>query len=418
VCSSDLSPLGNSDNVTLRIQPQTSFDYEIAIPKDHPPGTFWYHAHVHGSTALQVSSGMAGAIIIEGGLDAVPQIAAAASQILMFQQIAYDEEGKLENYDHFGPDEWPDSDRRTTINGQIVPRIDMQPGEVQRWRMIHGGVRETLLPTFVSWPDEIDLAAVEQLDSAALSALPEAAKFHEIAVDGLALGRIDAWSSIELQPGYRSDVLIKAPQESGSYALIDAASGPEASLLGDEEEGRILAFIRVDGAAIDMPLPTDAEVADLLPHQPILDAELTGRPQEVRMEIGRRLCDDDGVCKETCNEGDEGCAVRFMVNDRPFSETRDRALELGTAAEWTLATAGHPFHIHVNPFQVERNGPDGQSQTVWKDTLFIKSGVAKVRTRYERFIGTFVLHCHILDHEDQGMMELVTIVAPPVGRLD
>ena len=77
------------------------------------------------------------------------------------------------------------------------------------------------------------------------------------------------------------------------------------------------------------------------------------------------------------------------------------------------AVGGHPFHIHVNPFQVKRLGPDGEPQIVWRDTLFVSGGPVEVRTRYQRFIGTFVLHCHILDHEDHGMMELVTIVTPP-----
>ena len=61
-----VSPQDNSDNVFLRITPQNKFDYQYKIEKNHPAGTFWYHAHVHGSTAIQVSSGMAGPLIIEG----------------------------------------------------------------------------------------------------------------------------------------------------------------------------------------------------------------------------------------------------------------------------------------------------------------------------------------------------------------
>src|SRR5690349_12356967 len=64
-----VSPSDNSDNVFREIGPGQSFDYVIAVPKNHAPGTFWYHAHLHGSTALQVSSGMAGMLIIEGGID-------------------------------------------------------------------------------------------------------------------------------------------------------------------------------------------------------------------------------------------------------------------------------------------------------------------------------------------------------------
>jgi len=61
-----VSPAGNSDNVLLNIAPHTSFEYELDIPADHPAGTFWYHAHRHGSTAIQVASGASGALIIRG----------------------------------------------------------------------------------------------------------------------------------------------------------------------------------------------------------------------------------------------------------------------------------------------------------------------------------------------------------------
>lgn len=108
-------------------------------------------------------------------------------------------------------------------------------------------------------------------------------------------------------------------------------------------------------------------------------------------------------------------------------------LSLGTAEEWKISSVnalGHPFHIHVNPFQIQRiiknatnvdvslPGATDDAQYaglkgVWKDTLFVKVGyTAYVRTRYQRYIGDFVLHCHILDHEDQGMMQNVRIVLP------
>ena len=136
---------------------------------------------------------------------------------------------------------------------------------------------------------------------------------------------------------------------------------------------------------------------------------------------------------------------------KPYDPTRiDRSLPLGKAQEWTLQShfVSHPFHIHVNPFQIvsiiDPNGKDVSApgaiddaggapydpqypglKGVWKDTLWIKSLIPqslpagfsgiytiKVRTRYQRYIGEFVLHCHILDHEDQGMMQNVAVVLP------
>jgi FtsP/CotA-like multicopper oxidase with cupredoxin domain len=412
-----VSPAGNSDNVLLAVKPGQTWITEIKIPADHPPGTFWYHAHVHGSTALQVSSGMAGALIIEGGLDDVPAIAAAADQTFVFQQITYDENGALENYAKLGFGDWATTHRHTLINAQVVPTIRMRPGEVQRWRFIHAGIRETIMPVLRTTgraPDTI--ASLKGFSSDELGQLERVARLHEVAVDGLALGRIDSWDAVELQPGYRSDVLVKAPnvREPTLLLLTDGVVGPAESLLGGEEPERILARVVVAGAPADMPLPSDADVAGLAPHAPITDDELTGAPQTVEFNIADRICPPEQDCVP-CEEGEEGCKTRFMINEQPFSLDNVRELKLNTASEWTLSSkrASHPFHIHVNPFQVTRVGPDGQDQIVWRDTLFVREGpdeAIKIRSRYTRYIGKFVLHCHILDHEDQGMMQVVEIV--------
>ena len=71
----------------------------------------------------------------------------------------------------------------------------------------------------------------------------------------------------------------------------------------------------------------------------------------------------------------------------------------------------HVFHIHVNPFQWVRKGPDGTDQLVWKDTLLVQGpAVTNIYTQYRDYIGKFVMHCHILDHEDLGMMEVQEVV--------
>jgi L-ascorbate oxidase len=121
-----------------------------------------------------------------------------------------------------------------------------------------------------------------------------------------------------------------------------------------------------------------------------------------------------------------------LRNSAPYHPTRiDRLLTLGSTDEWTLTSFrfGHPFHIHVNPFQiVEVRNPAGEDVSgpgdpnanqyanlkgTWKDTIFVQEGfVVKFRTRYERYIGDYVLHCHILDHEDQGMMQNVRVAIP------
>lgn len=391
-----VSPSGVSDNVLLKVEPGTDQQFVIEVPEDHAPGTFWYHAHVHGSTAVQVGSGMEGALIVEGGLDDVPEIAAAADQTLLLQHILYNQQGEVVFEDIAGPGMWQASMRQPTINGQMVPVIRMRPGEVQRWRLIHGGIHETIMARL------------------------EGHTLYEIALDGLALGAMNEWDQVELQPGYRVDVLVKAnalaPGDTERrYFLYDAPVDPSDELrLQEDEEQRVLAAVIVSGAPMNMPLPNEAELAPLVPHPPITDAELDGDPQFAIFDIASRICPVPGEPCIPCEGDEEGCATRFMINDRPFSDAIVRELELDTASEWTVSSArgNHPYHIHVNPFEVTRLGPDGEPQKVFKDTYLIKAdeGEVKLRSRYERFTGRFVMHCHILDHEDNGMMELIEIV--------
>ena len=125
-------------------------------------------------------------------------------------------------------------------------------------------------------------------------------------------------------------------------------------------------------------------------------------------------------------------SVRFTIDRTSFGTDFTRQVQRGEVHEWTLTSrnrvgpVSHPFHIHVNPFEifsmldpqgVEHLDRDPVTQEVlplWRDTVILHEGwKVSFRTAYRDFDGVFVNHCHILDHEDQGMMELVEIVPPP-----
>ncbi len=406
-----VSPVGNSDNVLLTIPPQSDFLYEVKVPMDHPIGSYWYHAHAHGSTAIQVGSGMAGALIVEDDPDTIPAALHAANvneKVFVLQTILYNRQGELNNITSLFPgpsdptpencekqdamDTWNCSHRRITINGQIVPVITMKRGEVQRWRLIDTAFRESIF------------FAVEAHD------------LHEIALDGNYLGRVDTWKAgtpIELQSGYRSDVLIKASDKPGEYRILDKAASSDKSLRQINEPENLLAILRVTDEIDEMALPTSEEMAALAPFGDTnLKDEAVG-VQEVVFRLGQDA---------------KGKKNYFQVNYRAFNPSHVRQLELEAVDMWSLTTVGdsvaipnpipptpHVFHIHVNPFQWERSGPDGKPQMVWKDTLLVKGPtVTNVYTKYHDYIGKYVLHCHILDHEDLGMMEVLDVVNTPI----
>lgn len=407
-----VSPSGISDNILLSLPPGATQSYEIKIPADHPCGTFWYHAHKHGSTAAQVASGMAGALIISGGMDEIPEISAARERIFMLQQISYlykncftDSSGVETCFDFpegiieepyadytFGPRSWDALGRYTTVNGVELPVIYVRPGAVERWRLVHSGVRERI---------ELKLE-----NSSATENGPATLQMHEIAADGLPLGRLATREEIELWPGYRSDVLVKFPDAPGTeYLMIDERTAASDSLNGTEESRKYIARVIIDGDPQSMELPRNEQLAPFR-LKSIQPSEVTGQ-QAATYGI---LQTDDGI--------------EFTVDREAYDpHSQPRQLTLGDVDEWTLRSKGdvgpvsHPFHIHVNPFEVysilDEAGQETLTEPVWRDTIILQGGyTVKCRSRYTVFTGTFVNHCHILDHEDEGMMQLVEIVAP------
>ncbi|MBW8725575.1 MAG: multicopper oxidase domain-containing protein [Inquilinus limosus] len=495
-----VNPAGNGDNVLLSINPGVKFQYEYNIPGDHPAGTFWYHTHRHGSTALQVSSGMAGALIIRGSRlptkdtrgDLDTLLAGLPDRVLVFQQIQYacrdtrglvktyedgtyrcDEEdvGTIENYDVFAPGKWFASGRYTSINGVVTPTFQAKQGQVERWRMIHGGVRDTISLKVVKTqlPDQLaarlsaPMSKAETQDIVKQYCTGATIPYYLVAADGLTMAAAQPKDVAVFQPGYRFDALMTFP-EAGVYCLIDASSPAAGTVNGDAiANPSLLGFVIADpGTAVpDIPshvtdalvaaaqakMPDDvasAVVADLrdglklskfVPHLDIAESEVTGQ-QELTFFIDTTAKPTAFEVSNTLNEADA----------EPYDPaTVNRLLKLGGVDEWTMQShfVSHPFHIHVNPFQIvsilDPNGKDVSAlgaiddaggtvdpeypglKGVWKDTLWIKSLLPsdakglytiKIRTRYERYIGEFVLHCHILDHEDNGMMQNVAIVLP------
>jgi FtsP/CotA-like multicopper oxidase with cupredoxin domain len=346
-----VSPNSPADNILLLVRSGDTQHYVYDIPKDHPPGTYFYHAHFHGSVALQVASGMAGALIIEGKLDDIPAIKAAGTKVIAFQTQRFNDAGVCDDYAIL------QNSTQVYVNGQVTPVIRMRPGEVQRWNMINS-----------SHQQNVDLALDDH-------------PFTVLCLDGNPLPKTAQTSLLRLIPGNRADVLVKADKV-GTYAL---QGGTVAGML---------ATVVVEGDKQDM----DLYQGDL-PQSPLL-----APVSEKEVTFGRRL--DFGMA-----DGPPG--VKYTINKQAFSCSDAWKIPLGAVEEWEVynhTADPHPFHIHINPFQMVSGG--NVSPGTWLDTVELPPFQRiQFRTRFSDYAGTFVFHCHNLVHEDSGMMQAITVVA-------
>ena len=365
------SPSGIADNVMRLMAPGKSYDIEIPLPADHTQGTYWYHPHFHGSADVQVASGMAGAIVVEGDFADVPEIAQARERVMLLSEVVFDAYNMIEDFGTLFPET---ATRFLAINGQRRPTIDMRPGEVQRWRLVGSQYQDNMLL---------------ELDKHRLNV---------IAYDGIQLGAMQEIKQLLIEPGQRADVLVQAAGP-GTYELNampynqghDSPTGP-------------LARVVVAGQPLPMKLPA------ALPKPPleaIADSEITGRRTLVF-----------GANQPQNNVAGHWEEYAFTVDGKIFDPARiDQRVRLGAVEEWTIVNThehdDHMFHIHTNPFQVIAIGGQPQADRLWRDTVVVPrlatGGSTVIRTRFLDYTGVFMMHRHMMNHEELGMMQAVEV---------
>ncbi|MGC4190904.1 MAG: multicopper oxidase domain-containing protein [Thermomicrobiales bacterium] len=382
-----VSPEGNSDNVFLEIAPGESQSYEIAVPEDHPAGLFWYHPHKHGGVCQQVRAGLAGAIVVRGDIDEVPEIAAAKEHLLVFQAIEVGEDYSLQDPIPYPQNEeafYPRKHILYTANGILNPTITMYPGEVQRLRMLN--------------------AAEGKFMHLAL----EGHDLYQIAWDGLTMDAPEPASKVLVSSGNRLEALVKAGAPGTYQMIVTPASSQHPTMPG---------------------MGTPPATKELIP-QPILTIVVEGEGPEMALPAALPAYDPEilPIAKKrdftySVERGpDEIAFYTFGINGEPFDPANPPyQMKLNTAEEWTLTNArdpkypehAHNFHIHVNPFKVTHINGEPLARPFWRDT-FILTGINgdsfTFVHNFTDFTGRTVEHCHVLSHEDLGMMEMLEIL--------
>jgi FtsP/CotA-like multicopper oxidase with cupredoxin domain len=368
-----VSPIAPSDDVLLKIPPGSQYQYRYQLPEDHPTGLFWYHPHGHHYADMQVGEGQAGAIIVKGGLDDVPGIKGLVDRLMVFQNVTV-RNGAVTSSQYLTPEH-----RLITINGQVQPRIDIRPGETQRWRLLN--------------------ASYERF----LRILPmEGARYWQLSSDASTFAHPKQIGELWLAPGQRMEVLVQAGQKTGAFPLVQSYFNQRPTPYGKQPRVQV-ASLNVTGAA-----QTPQEIpANLLPARDL-------RGPEVKIAARHTIRFTQAP-------------PRFFIDGALFHDHGGTVgptfvVGLNTVEEWKISNASpewHNFHLHVDDYQiVRRDGKAVKGEPEWADSIAVPPGkTITIRIPFTDYPGTFVFHCHVLVHEDHGMMAVVKVVdrgAPPL----
>jgi FtsP/CotA-like multicopper oxidase with cupredoxin domain len=422
-------PVCHQDDVMkTSIQPdEQPFEYRLRIPDDEPPGLYWYHPHIHGYSKTQVLGGASGAMIIEGIERADPTLAGIPERTLVIRdqdllnpdappsksepvvsKNLVDNDGDAANSGTgFGK---PSKD--LSVNFVPVPFPDyspatlaMKPGQRQLWRVLNASAITylNLALLFRNAPQPLGIVGIDGTP---------------IRFDGSPSPPVQWANHIGVPPGARVEFIVEGPPLGVPALLVTRAvdTGPA----GENDPNRKLVAIR---AATDAPDPQAVLPAHTQPLPPPSHQWL-GNVAPVRV---RKLF----FSEQPENPNDPNSPTKFFLTadgetPKPFdpqSEVPDIVAMQGDVEDWIIENRSmelHDFHIHQLHFQLREWSGLAVNEPFLRDTVNVPYyngrmlGYPSVRLRMDfrdpNIVGTFVYHCHLLEHEDGGMMGRIQVL--------
>ena len=347
----------------LPIAPGESWQPQMHIAQD--PATVWYHSHIHERTAEQVYFGLAGVIHLTDGEDdtrGLPSAYGVDDLTLVLQDRRFDRAGRMVYAPSMMDVMHGFAGNRLLVNGQSGATAVVPQGIV-RLRLLNGSNARIYTLFF-----------------------DDKRPMHLVATDGGFLPTPITLDTLSLAPGERAEV------------LVDLSDGREPVLMSDTAQPYGILPFAVDAALpariTRLPDKLDGVLEDLA------GTEVATREVSLDMGMGGMMMGGGG----------------FAINGRPYDMARiDFAVAQGTVERWHIRSTmvAHPFHIHGVRFRVlsENGAPPRPENTGWKDTLLVP-GEAEIIVRFDQAAPKetpYMFHCHILEHEDAGMMGQFTV---------
>jgi len=398
------SPLAPGDDVvSMMAMPGQQLHYVVPIPADEQPGIYWYHTHPHGQSNWQVTSGMSGAIVVDGIERHFPWLGSLRQQLILlrnpqdtpdFGSLARTRapgRGRLAaapaGYDPCRPSD----DHHVTVNGLPEARIGIGPGERQLFRFVN----------------------------------MSADRYADLAVDGQRVTLVSL-------DGFPLDTYPGAPGSATVPDILVPPAGRAEFVVTGTAAGTVLRSKCVDTGPDGDPVP-DVVLARLSPQGAaaalsslgrLPAAKVASRPALVPL-LARAFAPPS--VKRTIVFSEDNDTSQFYIDGKQYDPSAAPAIvaRAGTMEEWTVVNTTselHAFHIHQIHFSVESVNGVAVSPGRWIDTVnvpYAKSGAGGVPLpgtvkllmdfRDPIIRGTFVFHCHLLEHEDGGMMAKIAV---------
>jgi FtsP/CotA-like multicopper oxidase with cupredoxin domain len=365
-----VSPSGNSDNAMLMFMRGESFDFEYDLVKQYPGTLNFYHPHKHGSVAEQYWAGMAGALVIG---DETTVLSPYETHLMVIKDLSL-----------VGTDPAPHGAMQdfmrgkegsiVMVNGQVNPVLNIRPGQVQRWRILNACNARFLKLSFEG---------------------------HSMNIVGTEGGLIDAphrVSSFLVSPGERLDVLVRADQKGGRYRLLSLPYSRNGNMGGQQVT---LATVNYQGSRTGDAIPASINPAARR------ISPMVAKTERLALSMGQG---------------------RGYINGISFTESSHAMVmsNVGTHEIWEVTNGSgmdHPFHQHVNASQIlSITGGDAgyasflTTKPVWKDVVIVpKFGSVRMLVPVMDYDGMAMFHCHIIEHEDIGMMGMWHMMSGGMG---
>jgi FtsP/CotA-like multicopper oxidase with cupredoxin domain len=358
-------PITSDGSPFYPIQPGGEKDYVFTVPRG-TAGTYWYHPHPHFRAGYQVAKGLVGAIIVRAADDPLPAI---PEKLLVLTDNRFLADGTVDISDPKSVQGSIDLENGREgnvvfVNGQVKPKLTIRSGELQLWRIVNA----------------------------------TAARVFRLAIPGQTLTYAGSDGGYFEKPEEVKDVVI-ANSERAEVLVRGTGAPGSATVLQSLPYDRYMIQTR----PTDWDTPLDLVSVQYSTESPIVAPAI---PSTLRRIESLDPAKSKATRLLVLSQG--------LINGKMMDMNRvDVSARLGDTEIWQLENVvgmDHPFHLHGFQFQVlDRNGVP-EKQRRWKDTVNVpKHETVRIIVRYDDNPGKWMFHCHILDHEDHGMMGILEV---------